>query len=334
MVPPRQVATLRGYVNVVATLGRAMGAPLGGWLCDTATWRWCFLGQTPLTMLGLALLLWKLPGDTDDPHDDDKNTLSYKIRRVDGFGAITIMLTIIGFLLALEFAGDDLPLIYTLPAAVVCCVSGILSYYIERYWAAEPILPFETISRPAIYSCFLLYGFQLAANFALFYAVPLYFQLVEGDTVSKAGARLIAPVVGNAISGFAVGFVVYKTSRYKLLTTVNCVLGIVGSTLVAVRWRGATSWWETLYTVLTGFATGTVGSTTFVHLTASVEKHEMAIAGSALYLTGGIFQVIGVQSSTGILRFVLRTILDTELEGHPLKSQVKIYTRQRAADTC
>lgn len=40
IVPKREVATWRAYVNIAMTLGRSMGGPLGGWLSDTIGWRW------------------------------------------------------------------------------------------------------------------------------------------------------------------------------------------------------------------------------------------------------------------------------------------------------
>lgn len=39
-VPLRDVATWRGYVNVVSTVGRSAGGPIGGYLADTIGWRW------------------------------------------------------------------------------------------------------------------------------------------------------------------------------------------------------------------------------------------------------------------------------------------------------
>ena len=39
MLPIEQVAAWRSYVNVVSTLGRSSGGPLGGWLVDTIGWR-------------------------------------------------------------------------------------------------------------------------------------------------------------------------------------------------------------------------------------------------------------------------------------------------------
>lgn len=40
IVPRREVATFRAYVNCSMTLGRSIGGPLGGILLDTIGWRW------------------------------------------------------------------------------------------------------------------------------------------------------------------------------------------------------------------------------------------------------------------------------------------------------
>lgn len=40
IVPAREVAIYRGYENVVNSIARSMGAPIGGILLDTIGWRW------------------------------------------------------------------------------------------------------------------------------------------------------------------------------------------------------------------------------------------------------------------------------------------------------
>lgn len=40
LVPLRDVATYRSYVNIVQTVGRSCGGPMGGWLAETMGWRW------------------------------------------------------------------------------------------------------------------------------------------------------------------------------------------------------------------------------------------------------------------------------------------------------
>jgi MFS family permease len=40
LVPLREVASYRSYVNIVATAGRSCGGPLGGALAQLFGWRW------------------------------------------------------------------------------------------------------------------------------------------------------------------------------------------------------------------------------------------------------------------------------------------------------
>lgn len=40
LVPVRDVATYRSYINIVQTVGRSCGGPIGGWLAEHMGWRW------------------------------------------------------------------------------------------------------------------------------------------------------------------------------------------------------------------------------------------------------------------------------------------------------
>lgn len=40
LLPIREVAAYRSYVNIVATVGRSCGGPLGGKLTEMIGWRW------------------------------------------------------------------------------------------------------------------------------------------------------------------------------------------------------------------------------------------------------------------------------------------------------
>ncbi len=40
LVPLKDVASWRSYVNIAATTGRSLGGPIGGYLADAVGWRW------------------------------------------------------------------------------------------------------------------------------------------------------------------------------------------------------------------------------------------------------------------------------------------------------
>jgi MFS family permease len=122
MVPIKEVASWRSYVNIAATSGRSLGSPTGGFLTDTVGWRWCvlymplnvkllltvryersFLGQCPPTALALALVLWKLR--IPSLEKSTKQSHFSKLRRIDFIGAILLSVSIVCGLLVLDLGG-------------------------------------------------------------------------------------------------------------------------------------------------------------------------------------------------------------------------------------
>ncbi|RMD40225.1 hypothetical protein DV735_g4906, partial [Chaetothyriales sp. CBS 134920] len=312
MVPVRDVAAWRSYVNVAATTGRALGGPVGGFLTDTIGWRWCFYGQVPLTLIGLALILWKM---LPRPQDFTQQTLAQKLKRIDVLGAALLTALISTLLLGLDLLAKEagqLTLVFFFSLFLTLSVLFVLT---EKYLAKEPILPLRLLVSRAPLTSYLVCGFQSAAQFAVFYLTPLYYQLAANSGVADSGARLVPAVTGNAVAGLLCGYVISKTGRYKSITIMASVLAMTGYTLITLRWRGSTSWAETMYIFLGGFGSGALSSTPFVHLAASLELEDMAIAGTVLYSFMSIFSLVGIQLATSSLHFRLRSSLEAGLSG-------------------
>lgn len=314
MVPVRDVATWRSYVNVAATSGRSLGGPVGGWLTETVGWRWSFYGQCPLTIIGLLLILWKLPHKTNQTGKQASQSFSQKIRRVDGFGAITLAGAICSFLLLLPTSTSGMPWQYTLAAGLSFGVLSAGFVVIEYSLVAEPILPLGLLAKRAVITSYSVAGAQIAAQFSMFYLVPIYFQLA-GFSVSAAGLRLVPAVIGNAVGGLISGHIIQVTGRYKGLTIFASAAASVGYLLILLRWHGTTHWTELIYFLLGGFGSGVIQSTSFVHLAASLDQSEIAIAGTCLYLTQNIFMLVGIQGATAVLQPHLKASLERDLSG-------------------
>ncbi|ERF75699.1 hypothetical protein EPUS_01529 [Endocarpon pusillum Z07020] len=322
MVPVRDVAAWRSYVNVAATTGRALGGPVGGWLCDTIGWRWCFYGQVPLAVIGLVLIMWKMPTRQSAMLNVEEQSLTQKWKRVDVIGAIAMASAISAFLITLDFAAGESSPSHVLVSGFLFLLMATIFCVIEKSWAKEPILPLHLLTtRPAL-TAYLLAGFQVAAQYGVFYSTPLYYQIVAHSTVAKAGLRLVPAVVGNATAGLLSGWIISRTGRYKPLTILSSAIACLGYTLVTIRWRGSSNWAETLYIFCGGFGSGAIQSTTFIHLAASLDPEDMAIAGTTLYLAQNLFLLIGIQSATTILHAQLKGMLDVLLEGVKRKAEI------------
>ncbi|KAL2008977.1 hypothetical protein VTN00DRAFT_7171, partial [Thermoascus crustaceus] len=85
LVPKREIAAWRAYVNISMTLGRSLGGPTGGWLTDTFGWRWVFLIQAPLFCITALLVTHKLH-DTHVESPDSTTSSKSKLNRVDFLG--------------------------------------------------------------------------------------------------------------------------------------------------------------------------------------------------------------------------------------------------------
>ncbi|KAK3391496.1 major facilitator superfamily domain-containing protein [Sordaria brevicollis] len=320
LLPLREVAQWRAYVNLVATLGRSIGGPLGGWLADVIGWRWSFLGQVPPITLAIILCSAYLPSHTSTVDEQDAAATDLlkksKFSRIDFKGAFLFAALVLAVLLPIELGGVSIPwshpLIFTLLGA--SAILFALFVAVEKR-QAEPILPLDIFhSKDAILSFFIL-GFQTAAQLGMMFSVPLYFQVTSNPRPSAtvAGAHLVPAVVGNAIGGIISGSVIKRSGRYKSLVIWAVTCSSIGYLLLMLRWHGNTNWFESLYIFPGGFGMGVASSALFISLQMVIDPAHMAPAVSFMYLMQTVWMTIGLPAANAIMQTVLRRKLGVRL---------------------
>ncbi|KAA8573503.1 hypothetical protein EYC84_005088 [Monilinia fructicola] len=253
MVPIREVAKWRSYVNIAATTGRSLGGPIGGFLTDTVGWRWSFLGQCPPTVLALVLVIWKL--EISPQQAIDKQSHFSKLRRIDFLGSIFLSVSIVCGLLVLDLGGHRMPGadLKVLLLLGVSVATGSLFILVEGFWAKEPIFPLRLLRNRDVLTSYINLGFQSGAQMAMMMLVPIYFQITEHASFTAAGAHLMPSVIGNAIGGLLTGYVIHKTGTYKPILLLGAISSTTAYTLLLLRWHGHTSFLESLYIIPGGF---------------------------------------------------------------------------------
>ncbi|KFY67157.1 hypothetical protein V496_01731 [Pseudogymnoascus sp. VKM F-4515 (FW-2607)] len=327
LVPPRDVGSWRGYVNIVATTGRSLGGPVGGYLADTIGWRWSFLGQCPLTLLAIISTYLLVPKLTAPQTGDVKG--GSKLARIDFAGAFLLAATILFFLLPLEITGEKIP--WTHPFVLGLFTSsiamGILFVLVETYWAKEPIFPLHLLGSRHVIIPDILVFLQLAAQLGLatrqmMYTVPLYFQVTQDASTAVAGAHLFPAVTGVAVAGLLSGYLIKKTGRYKAILTTASICASLSYLLLILRWHGHTNWLESLYIVPGGFGSGLLNSAAFVALTATIDRDQIAMAASTFFLSANGGMAVGMASASAVLKNGLRSGLETRLGDIPDRALV------------
>ncbi|KAL6415686.1 putative major facilitator superfamily transporter [Ilyonectria robusta] len=317
LVPLRHVAQYRAYVNLTATTARSIGGPIGGWLSGSVGWRWCFLVQFPVALIGLGLVLWKLPEPRQfqsQQLEEDGKKIS-NLSRIDFTGAITLVGTILTGLISLDMATKGASVLITSSLGAVFITFLVLFVLTEKHYADEPILPLDLVSKRDVLTSYLIVGFQSAGQFGLLYTIPIYFQVVGRESISSTGTRIVPVVIGNAVGTVSSGKLITKFKKYKHLTIFGNLTGLVGFLLVLLSWRGNTNWFQALFVSLPGVGMGIIQSSTFIHLAASLDHSQIAIAGTTWFLAQNIGVLVGASLSTTVINDALQSSLQTSLSG-------------------
>lgn len=145
-------------------------------------------------------------------------------------------------------------------------------------------------------------------------------------TAAAAGARLVLVVGGNMVGGIVAGHIISRTRRYKAVGLAAVILGCTGYTLMLVRLRGSIAWYDTMTVILGGLGLGMTQSSAFIHLTASLEPKDIAIASMSYYLCGSIGPLVSINLVNVLQNVSLPLFLKEKLQGVQDSEKVSFLT--------
>ncbi|KAJ5901401.1 Major facilitator superfamily domain general substrate transporter [Penicillium tannophilum] len=316
IVPKREIATWRAYVNISMTLGRSIGGPVGGWLSDTIGWRWLFLLQAPFVALAAFLVILKLHVTQDTDTDAFKSGKS-KLSQVDFLGTGLLASGIVALIGLLDQGGKVFP--WTSWLTYVIGGSGLLLLFgfvlVEAYVATEPIFNLRILRRPNVAVSYILSTLQITAQLGMLFSVPLYFQVTQKASTTAAGVHLVPAVVGNTLGGLFAGWFIRKTGSYRILLVLAGLIASITYVLLYLRWDGHTGLWESLYIIPGGIGTGIASAAAFVALTATLPPDEVAMATAGYMLLLSFAMTAGVTTSNSVLGMEFQRQLRLNLHG-------------------
>ena len=287
---PQRMGRVMGAVGVPMLMGPIVGPILGGWLVDDVSWRWIFYVNLPIGAIALAAALRFLPRDEPAPHE-----------RLDLLGLALLSPGLAAFVYGLAktsssggigSAGALVPML-----AGVLLIAAFVVHELRSSWPLIDLRVFRTGAMSASSATTFLFG---AAFFGAMFLVPLYYQLVRGETALQAGLLLAPQGLGAAIMMPIAGRLTDRIGPGKvvLVGLVPLLIGLAGFTQVTDH---------TSYALLIGcqFLMGLgMGSTMMPAMTAafqSMQRGQVARATTAI----NIIQRVGGSIGVALLSVVL-----------------------------
>ncbi|KAJ5995873.1 hypothetical protein N7481_002850 [Penicillium waksmanii] len=323
IVPRREVATWRSYVNISMTLGRSLGGPVGGWLSDTIGWRWLFLVQVPFVVLAAFLVVVKL--QICEKAASNKDSTFSKLANVDFLGTGFLGGAIIAITCMIDQGGKSFP--WRSWITVVMGGGGLLLLIsfvlVEAYVAKDPIFNLRILRRPNVAISYIIGFLQIMAQLGMLFSIPLYFQVTQGASTTASGGHLVPTIIGNTVGGILAGLYVRKTGRYKLLLILAGLISSIAYVLLYLFWNGNTGFWESLYVFPGGFGTGIASAAGFVAMTAILPSDEMAMATSGYMLLISFAMTAGVTMCNSVLGIEFEAQLRRNVRGPGSENIIK-----------
>lgn len=166
-----------GIWGGVSGLATAIGPTLGGLLIDSVSWRWIFLINIPIGVIGLLLTLRIVP--------ESKNPTAVETLDLPGVGLVSVALFCLTFaLIEGQQYGWTSTLILGLFAAAA---AGLVIFYLRERSIRQPLIDFS-LFRSVNFLAGNITGLLLSASMmGVFFTVPIFLQTVLGYSALEAG---------------------------------------------------------------------------------------------------------------------------------------------------
>ncbi|MFT3725572.1 MAG: DHA2 family efflux MFS transporter permease subunit [Hyphomonadaceae bacterium] len=206
----RQRAMIPAILGMVSVLAPTLGPTVGGWLTDTAGWRWVFyiniIPGVLVTFLSLSLLRIDRPNFS-------------MLKRIDWSHFLSMAIFLAGLEYVLEegprhgwFEDENI-----LIAAWVSFVAFLL--FLERsFRSGGPVVKLTPMRKPTfVYACI----FNLVIGFGLYsstYLVPLFLGRVRGFTAMDIGATVFVTGIAQLASTVIAARLSQRVDPRKVIT--------------------------------------------------------------------------------------------------------------------
>ena len=310
IISPRERGKYQGYFGGVWGLSSVAGPLLGGYFSDHAQilgvtgWRWIFYINLPFGIAALIITSISL----HIPKVKREHSIDY-------LGALLLVSGVSSLLLGISVYGPQdgwgtSKTLLSITAAIVL----ILLFIFQESRAKEPILPL-TLFKNHTFSVTSVMAFIIGAGmFGAIIMLPLYLQIVKGDSATSAGLKLIPFMIGIVSMSIVSGKLISKHGHYKRYPIIGLALMSIGLFMFSTLTETTPFWELSIYAILIGAGLGFSMQTIVIALQNAVEFRDLGVATSANTFFRSIGATMGVALFGTVYASRLSNNLPIEIE--------------------
>ena len=295
-----RVGRVMAIIGVPMMLGPILGPVLGGWLVDDFSWRWIFFINVPVAIAALAMAFRVLPRDVSDA-----------TQRLDWLGLLLLSpaLALVIYGLA-ETSGEGG---FSSPKVLIPILAGAIGLALfVRHGLRTPdaLIDLRLFANKVFSASSVTLVLMIIAVFGGMLLLPLYLQVVRGESALDTGLLLIPQGVGAMIAMPIAGQLTDRTGVGRIVPFGLFVVGL--SFLGLTQLAADTSYWLLgVDLFLMGLGMGFTMMPTFSGAMQTLRRRDVSRASSTL----NIEQQVGASIGTAVLSVLLAHELASRLGG-------------------
>jgi predicted MFS family arabinose efflux permease len=167
--------------------------------------------------------------------------------------------------------------------------------------AVEPILPLSLFKNHTFNITSVL-GFMIGAGmFGAMIMLPLYLQVVQGESPSSAGLKLIPLMLGIVTTSIFSGKAISRTGKYKKFPIAGTIIMTSGLALMTTLGIDTPYWQIAIFAAMVGMGLGLTMQTMVIALQNSIDFKDLGVATTSNTFFRSLGSVFGAAIFGSIL---------------------------------